>query len=327
MKICIARLRSRVQYIEPLCHIVDSFFEVLRTFMPRNPQHQYTFYNCSFDGSRPVRSLDSLSQADVIIIPSEAEYTFHIPNFFHPMDKKRSDDAVNAAIPYIVGKKVIILRSDRADNEELYKKLLGPNIQYQEIDEDEFPANIHSLKYSFIKEKMPGQNNYDKVYDFAYWGSDKRKGTDGNLSGDQRHKILKDIRNRKDIDSLMIGRFYNMDRDIKMSQMKDIIQILSLSKYTLCFNWKSTTATTSRYIEALACGIVPLVWDSYDSNCKFGTAPWQRIYGVENVVARINRGCYLEDFDSVLNEYLQRKLTDTHYHSLFQQLLIEKLHA
>lgn len=326
MKICIARLRSRVQYRGPLEHIVDSFFEVLKTFIARNPQHQYLFYNCTFDGSKPVRDLKALEQADVIIIPSEAEFTYHIPNFFHSMDKKKSDDAVNAAIPYIVGKKVIILRSDRADNEELYKKLLGPNIIYKEIDEDDFPANIHSLKYNFIKDRL--KNTEDKVYDFAYWGSDKRRDIDGKVSGDVRHKILKEIRKNENISSLLIGRFYNMDRDMKMSKMKDIIEVLSLAKYTLCFNWKSNTATTSRYIEALACGIIPLVWQHYDVERKLGMYSWQRIFSVEDLKAGMSSNQNFEtDYDVVLSSYLYKKLDDINYHDLFEQFLKIRLES
>ena len=326
MKICIARLRSHVQYIEPLHHIVDSFFEVLKTFMMRNPQHQYFFYNCSFDGSKPVRDLKALEQSDVIIIPSEAEFTYHIPYYFHSMELKKSNAYVAETIPYVAGKKVIVLRSDRADNEELYKKLLGQNINYQEIDEDDFPGNIHSLKFNFIRSKIGCFSvREDKVYDFVYWGGDKRKDITGKVSGDERHKILKKIRDDKEYSTFMIGRFYNISRDMKMSKMKDIIEILSLGKYTICFNWKSNTATTARYIEALACGIVPLVYKDYDSLGKFGTQQWQRIQDHIDFGLVTLGSDYFRNYTDVLDRYISIKMPDTFYHDMFEHILKSKL--
>lgn len=329
MRICIARLRSKVQYIEPLHHIVDSFFEVLKTFMQRNPQHQYTFYNCSFDGSKPVRDLSAIFKADAIIIPSEAEFTYHIPNYFHTNEKAQSDRLVNATLPYFAGKKVIVLRSDRADNEELYKKLLGQSIIYREIDEDEFPANIHSLKFNFIRNKFPLNPDFDetnKVYDFIYWGADKRKDVGGGLSGDERHRILKEVQKSADIESFMIGRFYNMDRNMRMSKMIDIIPILTLGKRTICFNWKSNTATTSRYIEALACGIIPLVWQDYDSTGKMGTAWWQRMKDIDHLKMILSWKMHSkESYYNALESYQKKRVSDITYHDLFEQFLKSKL--
>ena len=49
MKICIARLRSNVQYRGPLETVLDSFFENYVDWMRDNPQHEYLTYNVSFD--------------------------------------------------------------------------------------------------------------------------------------------------------------------------------------------------------------------------------------------------------------------------------------
>ena len=45
----------------------------------------------------------------------------------------------------------------------------------------------------------------------------------------------------------------------------------------MCFNWKDETATTSRYVEALAIGMIPFVWRQYDKNNTYNIDPWQRI--------------------------------------------------
>ena len=102
--------------------------------------------------------------------------------------------------------------------------------------------------------------------------------------------LEKKIEKSDDIESFMIGRFYNMNRNMKMSKMIDIVPILTLGRRTICFNWKSNTATTSRYIEALACGIVPLVWQDYDSTRKMGTQSWQRMENISSSKDMANAG-------------------------------------
>ena len=45
----------------------------------------------------------------------------------------------------------------------------------------------------------------------------------------------------------------------------------------------SETATTSRYHEALACGLIPFVWHNYDVNNTIVADPWQRVSSVEEL--------------------------------------------
>ena len=70
MKVTIARLRSNVNYKEPLYTVLDSYFELIKNWMPTREDIDFQFYNVSFDGKRPKRELQ---ETDVWIIPSDAK--------------------------------------------------------------------------------------------------------------------------------------------------------------------------------------------------------------------------------------------------------------
>ena len=92
--ICIARLRSRVKYVKPLEHICDSFYECLKQFVKNNEsEYNFTYYNFGFDKHNP-RNPSEIEKADIIIIPSEAEFTYHTPGLVHTLDLKKSNDSV-----------------------------------------------------------------------------------------------------------------------------------------------------------------------------------------------------------------------------------------
>ena len=61
---------------------------------------------------------------------------------------------------------------------------------------------------------------------------------------------------------------------------------LLLSRSTLCFNWIDPKATTSRYVEAVACGIIPFVWKNYDEDNLFVASDWQRVSSFEEYLDR-----------------------------------------
>jgi hypothetical protein len=62
--------------------------------------------------------------------------------------------------------------------------------------------------------------------------------------------------------------------------------LLEGCRETLCFNWLDETATTSRYVEALAIGIVPFVWRNYDCNNTYRIDKWQRVYTFEEFLEK-----------------------------------------
>ena len=327
MKICIARLRSRVNYVQPLHDIMDSFCESLKFFVKRHPEHTFSYYNFGFN-QKPQRDVDAVAQADVIIIPSEAEFTYHVPGLLHSLDVKKSNEHVATLIPHVSGKKVIVMRSDRRDDEELYRKVFPIDFTYDEIDEIDFKNNIHSLKYHYIR-RLPEYYG-EFTFDFAYWGTDKRRGIDGKQSGDVRHKVLKDIRKDQQLNTMLIGRFYGVERDQKFQKMIDIIPTLQQSMSTLCFNWMSNKATTSRYVEAVACGMIPFVWQDYDSTDIFVHDKWQRVSSSEELIDKVKQLTYNNNFRSSLYDgihfkFLSNLKTENEYYEDFDQLLSRKL--
>lgn len=326
MKICIARLRSGTNYIEPLNDIVDSFYELLKVYKERHPEHEFTYYNFGF-GQKPMRDVRAVAEADVIIIPSEAEFTYHIPGAIHTLDLKKSNEVLEDVKPFFNNKKVIILRFDRCDDENLYRTKVFPNqnISYETIDEIDFVGSVNGMKYHFIQ-KTNSLFQPEKIYDFCYWGSDKRKTIDGQLSGDVRHIILKQIK-KSDLSSFFIGRFYGFERDMKWGKTKDILYYLRASRSTLCFNWLDTKATTARYIEAVACGMIPFVWKDYDSTGVYKIQDWQRIESYEDFIDKSKRFAYSKEmFEEVEYNLTQFCImTPEQYHDRFDELMKEKL--
>lgn len=294
MKIAIARLRSYSVYREPLQDVsaCDSFYENLRRFITAHPEHQYFYYNFSF-GETPTRDVSAIAQADAIIIPSEAEFTYFIPHRFHPKTVEKSHAHVAKLYPHVAGKSLILLRSDRADTPDLYRTRTFANVPLgavHVIDETEFPAGIHGMRYHFITE-MPQlcAPTLARQYDFAYWGSDKRKDMTGQDSGDQRHVMLKQIHRDAEIQSLFIGYTRNVTPQYKWLRSLDLIPLLHTARATICYNWMSMTDITARYVEAVACGVIPFVWHEYDINHTLVAYPWQRIHTYDELREKLRR--------------------------------------
>ena len=128
MKITIARLRSGINYKGPLDHILDSFCYLYNRFQTDNPEYQYGYYNFGFNKAHR-RIPDDMPDSDIIIIPSENEFHYHIPNYIDPKNLEKSTTAIEEHIlPHIENKHIIILRSDRGDTAELYKEKVFKNI-------------------------------------------------------------------------------------------------------------------------------------------------------------------------------------------------------
>ena len=179
MKLTITRLRSGTNYKTPLHDIMDSFYELYKEYMQKNPQHSYGVCNFGW-GAANRKKMDDILDADVVIIPSENEFFQHIKGYVDPRHKERSDEFVKQIGEQLAKKHVIIMRSDRADSEELYRTRVfkdQPIGQFSIFDEMDIPGGLHGMKYHFIKENMPFDmfGESEKQYDFIYWGCDKRK--------------------------------------------------------------------------------------------------------------------------------------------------------
>jgi hypothetical protein len=308
---------------------MDSFYELYKEYIQKNPQHSYGVCNFGW-GSANRKKLDDILDADVVIIPSENEFFQHIKGYVDPRHKERSDEFVAQIGEQLAKKHVIIMRSDRADSEELYRTRVFkdyPIGKFSIFDEMDIPGGLHGMKYHFIKENMPFDmfGEAEREFDFIYWGCDKRKLIDNVESGDERHLVFKKIKKDGMLKSYFIGKYNAIVPDKKIDSMYNLLPILKQGKSTLCFNWLDPIATTSRYHEALACGILPFVWKNYDTNNTLVADQWQRVESVEELYEKMQdvdkmfpaiedyyvrntmkpKSWYYENFEQRMNEILK----------------------
>jgi len=328
-KITIARLRSGINYKGPLLDILDSFCYLYQRFQNENiDKFNFGYYNFGYNKAHR-RDPKDMPDSDIIVIPSENEFHYHIPNYIDPKNLEKSDTAIKEHIlPYIKGKHIIIFRSDRGDTAELYKEKVFNNIdcKVSVLDETDIPGNVHQLKYHFIKDEGQQIFKYAKKYKFSYWGTEKRRDVGGVDSGDERHNILKEIQDGEGrFNTRFYGRFSRVKRDEKSVPMKELIPILNDTQFTLCFNWKSNTATTSRYHEAIACETIPMVWKDYDSTGILVKDDWQRVSSVEELHEKMTQDNYQGKIDGILQSYKDSLLTKDQIYDSFESKFIEIL--
>ena len=322
MKLTIARLRSGTNYKEPLHDIMDSFYYLFKRYMKRNSQHTYGVCNFGW-GAANRKKLDDIVDADVILIPSENEFFQHIKGYVDQRHKERSDEFVNEIGQHLHNKHVVIVRSDRADNEELYRTrtFSGHAIgKFTTFDEMDIPGGLHGMKYFFIKERR-GFSFFEseRKHDFIYWGCDKRKLIDNVESGDERHLVFKRIKKEQKISSYFIGKYNSIVPDKKIDTLYNLVPILEEGKSTLCFNWLDNKATTSRYHEAIACGIFPFVWKNYDEDNTLVADPWQRISSVEELYDKVPE--IEKHKEKVFLNYNTKQYTEEWYYERFAERL------
>lgn len=323
MNITIARLRSFVKYEGPLETVLDSFFENYVKWMKDHPEHNYDTYNCSFDGTRPKRTPETIEWADVIVIPSDSEFRYHGELQMNPKDLAKSQSHIEKIAPYFEGKTVIMFRSDRGDTEELYRSFL-PNIKnFITIDEVDFSGNIHGMKYHFIqrlKNPLAEMLSEGKSIDFGYWGRMKH--------GNDREKTIRQIY-RSELSTVMIGGFPSgIQRQSKwIKDWNKLHPMLEPARATLCFNWLDETATTSRYPEALSIGIVPFVWQNYDINNTYNIDPWQRVNTSEEFIEKTlmlrDESFREQKLEEFRNNYMKVLLSEDEYFLEFSKRMDE----
>ena len=325
-KITIARLRSGVNYKRPLDHIIDSFCYLLKRFQIANPEFKYGVYNFGYEKAHR-RIADDIPDSDIIIIPSENEFHYHIPNYIDPKNLEKSNTAIKEHFKDLKNKHIIILRSDRGDDENLYRNYTfkdNPIRKVSILDETDIPGNLHQLKYHFIKDELP--ENTVRPFLFTYWGTEKRRDVGGVVSGDNRHTILKQLQEGIGrYHTRFIGRYSTVKRDMKPDTMRNILPILNQSRYTLCFNWKDNKATTSRYHEALASGIIPMVFEDYDSTGILVKDDWQRVKSAEELDEKIMSANYLNKYKEIYYTYKQSLLTKDQIYDTFEKELLKKI--
>ena len=321
------KFRSSEKFTEPLNSICDSILYVMKEFMINNPQYNYTFYGVSFDGKRPKRNIEDVERADVLVCPSESEWVFQVPGRAMNFVLQRTNGYLEDLRKVVDGKKYVIVKSDRADSEQLYSERVFPNnkLDYYTIDENDFDGLLHHLKYIWIKERF--KENVIKEKDFMYWGGSKKKGFDGKPSGDMRHEILKQIKKDDELDTWFIGNYDGFKADGKWNKkFYELVPSLMTARSTLCFNWPGYDEyLTSRYNESMACGIVPLVWKNYDINNILVHSDWQRCYSYEDVKNKINqlsdKNFYEKMYNDIHKKYIESTQPIEYYKNLFEKKL------
>jgi len=335
-KITIARLRSGVNYKRPLDHILDSYYYLLERFHKEDKQFMWGFYNFGFNAANR-RIANDVPTSDIIIIPSENEFHYHIKDdngkstYIDPKNLQRSDDAIKEHIlPHIKNKHIVILRSDRGDDERLYREKTFKNLPVRKVsilDETDIPGNVHQLKYHFIRDyiKQRKFNEKSKPLKFCYFGTEKRNDDKGKTD-DERHIVLKEIYNGEGTyNTRFYGRFSNIKRNDKSRPMKKLIRTLLKTKFTLCFNWKDNKATTSRYHESIACGVIPMVYKDYDSTGILVKDDWQRVSSAKELMKKmsISEVEYKKKQQSILESYKQSLLTKDEIYDTFKKRFFE----
>ena len=316
--ITLCRLRTSETYNKPLESLVEPFFVMYKDFTYRHiGKYDFRYYNCGYDTSRVCRISRDLEDADVLVIPTECEFTYHIKGRQSNFSFQRTWNNVETMREVLrkcdKPKHIVLLTSDRADTVSLFRNNVFeefPNYTYSVIDECDFFANAHHIKNILIEDNF--LNTYpkpEKVYDFVYWGTSKRytysmtsesvlmdvkrKGVkrykqriyEREISHDLRHDVLKAV-SRSDLDSLMIGYFEGFKYDIKFTRKfgTEVVPHLCKARTTLCFNWPGYDKfSTARYNEAVACDVVPLVWKNYDINNILVADDYQRVNSFEEL--------------------------------------------
>lgn len=273
MRIAIARLRSQVRYDRPLQHIMDSFFHVLRCYVERHPEHEWLYYGFAWGDGRPRYDVLSIAAAEVVIVPTEGEYIYHTPGFVNPLFGNKSHERTLGLMPHLQGKRVVLLRFDRRDDEDLFQRYTWPDcpIDYRTVDEVDFPLSINGLKARWLRE---ARQTLPKQYDLVHYGTDKRKTVGGEPSGDSRHEHLRAVYKDPLLKALWIGKL-PFKPCLKWMTLEQMLPHLAASRATLCFNWRDSRAVTARYFEAVGAGVVPLVHRDYGEGV-LPIAGWQR---------------------------------------------------
>jgi len=289
MKICFASLRKKINYTDVLEYGMDVFYESFRYYKDNNPQHEYSYYNFAWGSKGAVRDNQVIKEADVIIFPAVQEFIYFV-NAMHPRDIEKSQAKIRELYDDLNDKHIILITQDRGVDENLildytFEGHVKPK-SFQTIDEMDFTMCLQGLKYHYIHNTFRFPS--DKDTDFVYWGSDKSKTINGEKSGDERLDIIKSISKDPEITSAIIGRWPSSVKiERKWIPLKDTLGYLDRSLTTLCFNWIDQTAVTGRYHEALACDIVPFVWQDYDTNNILVTDEWQRCFTKEEFYVKI----------------------------------------
>ena len=175
------------------------------------------------------------------------------------------------------------------------------------------------MKYHFIqtlKNPLAEMIGTEKTIDFGYWGRMKH--------GNDREKTIRKIY-RSELSTVMVGGFPSgvKRQSAWIKDWKELYPLLEPARCTLCFNWIDQTATTSRYPEALSIGMIPFVWQNYDSNNTYNIDPWQRVNSPEEFIDKAiqlrDKSCFDNKLEEYRANYSKVLLSQDEYYKLFSE--------
>jgi len=328
MKICFASLRKKVNYTDVLEYGMDVFYESFRYYKDNNPQHEYSYYNFAYGSKGATRDRQVIKEADVIVFPAVQEFIY-FTNAVGPRVIEESQGWIRELYDDLNNKDIILITQDRGVDENLildytFEGHVKPK-SFQTIDEMDFTMCLQGLKYHYIHNTF--RFPVDKDTDFVYWGSDKSKTINGEKSGDERSNIIKSISREPEITSAIIGRWPKTIKIVRSwIPLKDTLGYLDRSLSTLCFNWIDQTAVTGRYHEALACNVVPLVWQDYDTNNILVTDDWQRCFTKEEFYDKIIEIRKSDErLIKIKKDFVDRLPSELEYYKEFEKVLNDRI--
>ena len=292
-RVCLVKVTNNDDTSQDLSCLMGPWYYVIKNVLKRY-DIKVSYYGISGRDFGATHDIGDIVNADLVIWFTDREYRFHNDTMSPAIEEKVLGRLaeINGVID---GKEIIILSNEPADTLELFRDVVfagrKPKLHY--ILESDFVPSIQTLRYYFIKEHLESVNRFlddgERKYDFCYYGTAKSKNNDGTKSTDERALILRQI--RKELGrkrSLYMGSIIsNSDRGYRNDSTELMLDLTSANA-TLCFVWPGREKyVTARYQEALACGMVPLLWKDFDSeNTACGDA-WLRCRSVGDVLSKV----------------------------------------
>lgn len=338
-KVVIGSLRNQARCAGPLKAIEDNVYYCLGRYIENdNKKYKFDYYNVSFTDTKPNTDISVFDDADVVVLITVVEWTYHIPNFRHQYDQKKSDDKVAEIAKRLDGKSLIVISHEQADTLELFRDRTFKDVKFKNITtihQDEMTDAFMHMRYFFIQDAPKLFHEYEKSIDFVYWGSSKTKTVGGVKSGDTRMITLTDLWKRREKDNFTTffqGKYDKIVKDASWTNdFNKLIPQISKGHATLCFQWpgKEHIATT-RYPEALACDVIPLIWQKFDVNgFLYNPIEWQRCHTVDEVVEKIKQlqddGFRLDKLNEIRNNFLPKASSIEAEYKTFIETLERKL--
>lgn len=303
--VLIASLRDNIRYLGPLGQMEDNIWYCLDRYMKNEgkDKYQFKFFKTSFDGSHPQKDPRMSSGVDKVIVVSSVEWTYHIPGYYAEHTRKKSHEEIQELNKNLEDTDFILITNEHYDTLSLFKDITFEKNRFNSmtrIGVEDIGNEFMELRHKFILDSRDGNlSDVSKDIDFVFWGRSRSKIAGGVVNtGDNRSVALHDIcykthtHNTSKIQTSFTGKF-DFDRNEKNHpwtiNFKKIMPTIERGVATLCFQKPGLEHRANfRYGEALACGIIPLVWKDFDKDGKlYQHDKWQEVDSVYSLFDKL----------------------------------------